>query len=506
MTDFEKRILQDYKIDIRENDLFKLYQISGGTVSDEELEAALSRCRQKWQTALNSPNERVVVPAQKHLENIQQYEAILRNSALRRELYLYYKNKENAALDIRHAQQYFGLISQTKRITQKDADFYFDYFPEERKKKKVIIALLQKSYKLYQSKSREDEEDTAPKKETRKKNAALVVNLFRRETLLAIRKCGLFLQDASHREQVAEKYPDVRQKSSLYEYLNMEQIGNIEQFSEVVADGCALFYSERTEFGTDFVPLVDLYNTLEELVKERDVADNFQEFMLLLKYPQLSPYMFAFEEMQSDTLKEFYSLADSIYDFGSFDLFIAEYFAPIYDNFGIYDRAIRGILQQAEKRAQSEKIKRSVFEKFCAFVNMPSGIRPKHITAYWPMFVVYVIFELIKNLVQNIRKVSIVGGTVYGIIHLIHEIKDSGLLADWKYVDGLFHAIFWICTKLGTCAFVIGLTAAFVWLLWKYAAAIHKTIDWIGMERTFHRLLIKCKDSMKHQTTVNGNH
>ena len=62
MSDFEKRILKNYQIDVREINLFKLYQISGDTVTNEELEAALSRCRQKWQSALNSPNERVVAP------------------------------------------------------------------------------------------------------------------------------------------------------------------------------------------------------------------------------------------------------------------------------------------------------------------------------------------------------------------------------------------------------------------------------------------------------------
>ena len=501
MTNFEKRILRDYKIDVREVDLFKLYQLPNDTISDDELESALVRCQQKWQSALNNPNERIVASARKHLENMQQYEAILRNSALRRELYQYYRSKENATADIRHAQQFFGLISQTKRITQKDANFYFEYFPEERKKKKTIMELLQKNYKLHQSKSKEDEEETAPKKEARKKGSALVVNLFRRETLLAIRKCDLFLQDASQKEQVATKYPDVVQKSSLYDYLNMEQIGTIEQFSAVVADGCALYYNERTEFGTDYVPLVDLYNTLEELTKEPDVTDNYPEFKLLLKYPRLSPYMFAFEEMKPDTLKEFYSLSDSFYDFDNFDLFIAEYFAPICDNFGIYDRLIRNILQQAEKRAQSDKLRRNAFEKFCAFVNMPSGIRPKHIVAYWPVFVVYVVFELIKNLVLNIRKVSIVGGTVYGIIHLIYDIFDTGLIVDWKPGNGLLYALLWVCTNLGAYALSLGVIVAFVWLLWKYAAAIHKTIDWIGMERTFHRLLIKCRDSMKNHKT-----
>lgn len=501
MTDFEKRVLRDYKIDVREIDLFKLYQLSSDSVSCEELEIALSRCRNKWQSALNSPNERVVAPAKKHLENVQQYEAILRNGELRRELYRYYSSKGNAEADIRHAQQFFALISQTKRVTQKDADFYFDYFPEERKKKKAIRDMLQNSYKLRMDKTDDVEENDAPKKESKKKSSALMVNLFRRETLLSIRKCAHFLQDASQKEQITSKYPDVLQKSSLHDYLKMDQIKSVEQFAEVVLAGRTLFYEERTEFGTDYVPLVDLYNTLDELLKEPDVTDNFLEFKLLLKYPQLSPYMFAFEEMRPNTLKDFYSLADSIYNFGSFDLFITDYFGLIYDNFGIYDRAIRNILQQAEKRAQSEKLRRSAYEKFCSFVNMPSGIRPKHMAAYWPVFVVYVVFELIKNLVLNIRKVSIVGGTVYGVFYLIHEISNTGLIAGWKPGNGFLYAILWICTNLGAYALSIGLIAAFVWLLWKYAAAIHKTIDWIGMERTFHRLLTKCRDSVKHWKT-----
>lgn len=175
-----------------------------------------------------------------------------------------------------------------------------------------------------------------------------------------------------------------------------------------------------------------------------------------------------------------------------------EYFALVYDNFGIYDRAIKNILQQAEKRAQSEKLKRTAFEKFCAFVNMPSGIRPKHMAAYWPVFVVYVVFELIKNLVLNIRRISIIGGTVYGIIHLLINAE---LVAEWDAGHGVLYAILWLCTNLGANALSLGVIATFVWLLWKYAAVIHKTIDWIGMERTLHRLLTKCRDSMKSETS-----
>ena len=67
---------------------------------------------------------------------------------------------------------------------------------------------------------------------------------------------------------------------------------------------------------------------------------------------------------KQDTLKELYSVVDRFYDFGSHDFF-TEYFALVYDNFGIYDRAIRNVLQQAEMRAQSEKRRRTAYEKFC---------------------------------------------------------------------------------------------------------------------------------------------
>lgn len=498
MSDFEKRILKNYQIDVREINLFKLYQISGDTVTNEELEAALSRCRQKWQSALNSPNERVVAPAKKHLENAPQYEVILRNSKLRSELYQYYSSKENTGADVSHAAQFFKLISQTKRVTHKDADFYFDYFPEERKKKKAIREMLKKTYKLHSDKAEDTDESDITRKETKKKQSALVVNLFRRETLLAIKKCELFFREASQKEQVISKYPDVYQKATLYEYLRIAQIKSADQFAAVIAEGRTRFYEERTEFGTDYVPMVDLYNTLDELLKEPDITDNYSEFKLLVKYPQLSPYMFCIEEIKPDTLKELYSVADSFYDFGSLDFFIMEYFALVYDNFGIYDRAIKNILQQAEKRAQSEKLKRTAFEKFCAFVNMPSGIRPKHMAAYWPVFVVYVVFELIKNLVLNIRRISIIGGTVYGIIHLLINAE---LVAEWDAGHGVLYAILWLCTNLGANALSLGVIATFVWLLWKYAAVIHKTIDWIGMERTLHRLLTKCRDSMKSETS-----
>lgn len=61
--------------------------------------------------------------------------------------------------------------------------------------------------------------------------------------------------------------------------------------------------------------LVDLFNILKSLCGDQDVADNIPAFKLLLKYPKLTPYMFAFVEMKPKTLKAFAEVASHYYGF-----------------------------------------------------------------------------------------------------------------------------------------------------------------------------------------------
>lgn len=518
MEKIEEKILKRYGIDIRtEKNIFKIYGIKSPNLTPSELEQILSARRAKWNTAANSQNEKVAATAQNSLKLADGYEAILRDDALRSQLFAYYqKEPEDAAEDLQHARHFFQLVKQTKRITNSDVDFYFAYFSEERKKKKAILQMLKDEYKVRGLKEDKDElaeTETAAQQETGKKQSVLVVNLFRKQTLLMLKKCEGFYADAAKRSVVRAHYPQMDASVSVYEFLQLERCDSLKNFAQQVSALRNEVQGYRTEFGTDFTPMADLFNTLYDLTQEKDVCDNFGEFKLLLKYPLLSPYMFEFEDVKPATLKEFYSYAAGLYDFDNMDLFVTDYFAPIHDNFGIYDHALQPILKKAARSTQTSRLRHSLFEKFAALTHLPAGIKMAHILTWWPIFLVYFLFELLKAAMTNLRKLSIIGVVGFSAIWLIRSIV-SGDIADvlpqmtpqmgYGFISGV-DVIVCIGMILCVACMLIGIVAGVIYILWEYAASINKFIDWIGIERTFHRLMLKCRTiSRKKQRKAAG--
>ena len=67
-----------------------------------------------------------------------------------------------------------------------------------------------------------------------------------------------------------------------------------------------------------------------------------------MRYPKLTPYMFAFIEMKPDTMQGIVEIAKNEYGFLNVNDFILEYYDKVHDNFGISDKGISAILKKHE--------------------------------------------------------------------------------------------------------------------------------------------------------------
>ena len=143
MSDIYDNILSKYGVDIDKVNILKLYKIDNAKISSEELEEKIKITKDKWTKSINGANEKFAKRDKEHLDNSIKYERILRNDKLRKELYKYYNSNNSSKPtgesgvkgDISFAKQYFGVISKTKKIKQREVDFFFAYYQEERKNK-----------------------------------------------------------------------------------------------------------------------------------------------------------------------------------------------------------------------------------------------------------------------------------------------------------------------------------------------------------------------------------
>lgn len=123
MLDLRNRILQQYNIDIEKENVFKLYGIANPNLTDDEIEESIEKTRKKWIMSSNGSNERIAQRDKNRLAQAENYEGILRNKKLRKEVYRFYGNnkggtgnKSNSQGSIAFAKSYFELVGSTKKI------------------------------------------------------------------------------------------------------------------------------------------------------------------------------------------------------------------------------------------------------------------------------------------------------------------------------------------------------------------------------------------------------
>lgn len=522
MADIQGKILSKYGIDIAQENIFKLYKLDKADVTVEELQILLDATRKRWNQSINGPNEKNAERDSGRLEKADKYEAILRVDKLRKELYTYYNKggdqqaqaqSGTAVGGLQFAHEYFKLIETSKKLKREDVEFFFDYYQSERKNKKAILEMLGKEFKIKglgkEGKYAEEGQDDDIEGKRKDKSSPLIVNLFQEATIIKLRKCFELYSKAAESNDVCQKYPGIRE--SLYDFLELKGVEDIQQFSDLVSTKGKEVYIVRQERGIEYVPLVDLFNTLQVLAGYRDIVDNLSEFKLLIKYPNLTPYMYSFVEMKANTLKGIINIANKDYVFRDDTDFILNYYNPVHDNFGISSSGISSLIKKAEKKAKSNKVLNDIDEKLGRKKKRKVSIGAEilHWLVYWPIFLVYFVFEVFKVIFTRLHKIAI---PVFVILFIGSNWFFPKLFAieNLLYLRKIFSKVEWYgylndflgdTIQNGFEAFVLSVVAIIIMLMIyvlpslfvatfiaETADDLNKRYDWVGYERTFQNI------------------
>ena len=523
MADIQEKMLSKYGIDIDKENIFKLYKIDKPALTAEELNVHIETTRKRWMQSINGANEKNAERDRARLEKADQFEAILRDEKLRKEVFDYYNKgagkrdqatSSGSAGNTEFARDYFKLIETSKKIRKEDVEFFFDYYQRERKNKNAILSMLEKEFKVRglgkEDKYASEDEDKDIDGKTKDEKSPLIVNLFQEATILKLRKCVDFYEKALQSKDVCQRYPSL--KESLYDFLDLNKTDSIQKFSEYVSEKSKEVYAVRQERGTDYVPLVDLFNSLQTIATYRDVVDNFLEIKLLIKYPNLTPYMYSFTEMKPNTLKGIISVAGREYSFRDDADFILNYYNPVHDNFGITNSGISNILKKAENKATQNQILNIIDEKLGRNKNdaLPIWAEIIHWLVYWPVFLVYLVFEVCKAVFTILPKLTVpifIAAILWENWQIPRtlEFESLAVLAkifnktEWLLFIGdvagvapgnAFEIILASVITIGMFFIVYIVPAFFVTMFVSESSAIlNEHYDWIGYERTFQAII-----------------
>lgn len=517
MADIRNIVLSKFGVDIVQENVFKLYKIDSITISSQELEIKFQNTRKRWNSSINGANEKNAERDKARLEKADKYEAILKDAKLREELFAFYSKQHESTgegavpvASTQFAKEYFELIATTKKIKKADVDFFFKYYQEERKNKKAILEMLSKELKVNGLGKEEKyaEEGDIEESEGKKKDdsSPLIVNLFQEATVLKIRRAIDKFDEASKSVEICQRYPSIQ--FGLYEFLEIKDVDSAKQFTEIMASKGKEVYAIRQERGTEYIPLVDMFNIFQSVGDYRDVVDNILEFKLLLKYPNLTPYMYSFVDMKPSTMKGIIDVADREYVFRDDTDFILNYYKPVHDNFGISDNGIGAILRKAEKKAKQNKVLNEIDEKLGRQKHkrkVSIGAEIIHWLAYLPVFAVYFVFEVARVIFSKLHRMAIPVFLVlfglenlllpkYGIDNLI-VLKKLFFKNQWlSYLSNIMGetGVNVVGTILLSLVLIIILLAIYIipplfvaLFIFEFSDEFNKRFDWGGIRRTF---------------------
>ncbi|MCM1535462.1 MAG: SH3 domain-containing protein [Clostridium sp.] len=536
MADIQSKILSRYGIDIAQENILKLYKIDSAEISSQDLEAKIQETRKRWTTSINGANEKNAERDRARLEKADKYEAVLKDDKLRKEVFQFYNKSSGSSAgegsasgtgSTGFAREYFELVATTKKIKKADVDFFFKYYQSERKNKKAILEMLSKELKIagLGKEGKYADEDDAVDEEGKKKDdtSPLIVNLFQEATVLKIRRAIEKYEEAAQSNELCQRYPKLR--DGLFEYLEVKDVEDAKQFTELMAAKGKEVYAVRQERGAEYVPLVDLFNILQSIGDYRDVVDNIQELKLLLKYPNLTPYMFSFVEMRPNTVKGIVDVAKKEYPFRDETDFLLNYYKPIHSNFGISDGGITAILRKAEKKAAQNKVLNNIDEKLGRNKSkrrVSIGAEIIHWLVYWPIFVLYFIYEVVKVIFTNLQYLAIpIGVILFGLeswllpkqgMENLFVLRKIFFKNQWlSYLDEFMGAagVNWFETLILSLTAIIILLAVYllpplfvVLLIAKFSEDFSQRFDWVGIERTFRQVLATLKKKTEEQYTA----
>lgn len=534
MTNLEEKILEKYSIDISQENIFKLYKIDNSDISEEELQTAFETTRKRWNQSINGANEENAERDRARLERADKYEAILKDKKLRKELSQYYSSNANgekkstgggATAGVDFARKYFQLVATTKKIKKQDVEFFLEYYQEERKNKKAIIEMLSKEFKVLglgkESDYSDEEKENFEQKNKNASSPLIVKNLFQKDTVLYLKKIMRLYEDAKNNQVVKQKYSKLNE--SLYDFLEMQSFDKKDAFLDYIVEKSKEVYNIRQENGPEYKTLVDLFNNLEKILKEqKDVSDNFEEFKLLVKYPTLTPYMYAFADMKPNTLKGFFKVANEEYVFRNDGDFLLNYFIPLYDNFGISDGGISSVIKKAKKKTKTNKFLNTIDEKLGRKKKRKLSIVAEILywLAYLPVFLVYLVFEIFKAIFTGLHNLKIpvfivvlLGvnwlfpklteiDNLLALTKILNKDKWYGVLAAFTEVEieNMFDFIMMSLICIITLLLVYVLPALLVsYFVSNFEVDLNKRYDWIGYERTFQNVFKRVREKNETQ-------
>ncbi len=519
MADIQSKILGKYGVDISQENLLKLYKIENADISPQELESKIQDAHKRWNTSINGANEKIAKRDQARLDQADKLEAILRDARLLRELDSYYNGapgETSPTADpeaLAFAREYFQIVGTTKKIKKSDVEFFFKYYQSQRKNKKAILEMLSKELRvtgLGKDAGYGADEDTFEGKK-KNDNSPLIVSLFQEATVLKIRRAVEKYEESAASEELCQHYPAL--KDGMYAFLDLDGVQTSGQFSYKMSEMGKEVYALRQEKGTEYVPLVDFFNILQSISEYRDVVDNMQEFKLLLKYPNLTPYMFAFVEMKPNTLRAMVEVAKRDYSFRNETDFYLNYYGKLYDNFGIINTGIGNIIKEAEKRAKQSAVLDKIDERLGRTRNgkLPLLALIIHWLVYWPVFAVYIVIEIAKIIFNNLGRLVI---PISALILILENfiLPDSSIgipslmaftkifsVQEWTEVitevlgimpetatEFISYSIYTILIMLGIYLVVPVFVGLFVD---NFADGFNKLFDWKGYERTLKNIM-----------------
>ena len=167
------------------------------------------------------------------------------------------------------------------------------------------------------------------------------------------------------------RFPGVSE--SLYRFLDLENCRDIESLRTLVKAGREKASGLRLD-GGQITPVLDLYNKLDELLDQNDVFYNFKEFKLLVKFPNLTPYMYEIVEARERTIADLARVAQREYGFRDQYDFLFSYFLTMYSKFGIYDNGIRKMMKESRNGSRDARSSLTRWTGFWA-VKKPSRCR-----------------------------------------------------------------------------------------------------------------------------------
>ncbi len=537
MADLQEIILSRYGIDIAQENIFKLYKIDKPDITSQELDLKIQDTRKRWNQSINGANEKNAIRDKERMDKADHYEAILRDDRLRKELFAYYNGtgakggKEGGSGGtVDFAREYFKLLETSKKIRQDDVKFFFEYYQAERKNKKAILEMLEKEFKVKKLGKDEKYADEEAEKEvegkTKDEASSLIVNLFQEATIMKLQKCFAFYEKAVASNDVCQKFPTL--KAGMLEFLKIDDAKDCKSYAGEIAVMQKDAYAVRQERGNEYIPLVDLLNTMHTLLSYRDVVDNFEEFKLLVHYPNLTPYMYSFTEMKPDTLKGIIKVANREYVFRDDADFIVNYYNPVHDNFGITNNGIRSIIKKAEKKAKANKVLDKIDEKIGRqqLSKLPFVANLLHGMAYWPIFLIFIVLEIFKVFFEILNKMFIPAAILFfvGLNWMLPKMTEmDNMLAllkifnkkEWQeYVQIFtgyeatsdFHFVIMTIATVIVILLVYVVPTIFVYLFTKQVTGrLCKEIDWKGYERTFQNILKNLHDTTEKQFAEKKN-